>query len=123
MLGIPIIIMFPFLVVSILKEKWYPYFFIMARIWAKVILFGTGFYYKIEREQELEPNKSYMLIANHTSMTDIMLMLVVSKHPFVCRDDRPRKRDGGPPCAHQLGLVGRNFQNRQIQSGVERVTW
>ena len=83
MLGIPIIIMFPFLVISILKEKWYPYFFIMARIWAKVILFGTGFYYKIEREQEMEPNKSYMLVANHTSMTDIMLMLVVSKHPFV----------------------------------------
>jgi 1-acyl-sn-glycerol-3-phosphate acyltransferase len=83
MMGIPIIIMFPFLVVSILKEKWYPYFFIMARIWAKAILIGTGFYYKIEREQELEPNKSYMLIANHTSMTDIMLMLVVSKHPFV----------------------------------------
>lgn len=83
MMGIPIIIMFPFLVISILKEKWYPYFFIMARIWAKMALFGTGFYYKIEREQEFEANNSYMLIANHTSMTDIMLMLVVSKHPFV----------------------------------------
>jgi 1-acyl-sn-glycerol-3-phosphate acyltransferase len=55
----------------------------MARIWAKMALFGTGFYYKIEREQEFEANNSYMLIANHTSMTDIMLMLVVSKHPFV----------------------------------------
>jgi 1-acyl-sn-glycerol-3-phosphate acyltransferase len=55
----------------------------LARVWAKAILIGTGFYYKIEREQKLEPNKSYMLIANHTSMTDIMLMLVVSKHPFV----------------------------------------
>jgi len=75
--------MFPFLVISILKEKWYPYFFIMARIWAKIALFGTGFYYKIERKQEFEANKSYMLIANHTSMTDIMLMLVVTKHPFV----------------------------------------
>ncbi|MDH4403717.1 MAG: lysophospholipid acyltransferase family protein [Flavobacterium sp.] len=83
MMGIPIIIMFPFLVFSILKEKWYPYFFIMARIWAKMTLFGTGFYYKIEREQEFEANNSYMLIANHTSMTDIMLMLVVSKYPFV----------------------------------------
>jgi 1-acyl-sn-glycerol-3-phosphate acyltransferase len=83
MMGIPIIIMFPFLVFSILKEKWYPYFFIMARIWAKMTLFGTGFYYKIEREQEFEANNSFMLIANHTSMTDIMLMLVVSKYPFV----------------------------------------
>lgn len=83
MMGIPIIIMLPFLLVSILKEKWYPYFFIMARIWAKAILYGSGFYYKIEREQELETGKSYMFVANHTSMADIMLMLAVTKHPFV----------------------------------------
>ncbi len=83
MMGIPIIIMLPFLVVSILKEKWYPYFFIMARIWAKAILYGSGFYYKIDREQELETAKSYMFNANHTSMADIMLMLAVTKHPFV----------------------------------------
>lgn len=83
MMGIPIIIMFPFLVVSILKEKWYPYFFVMARIWAKCILFTCGFYYKIEREEVLPTGKSYMFVANHTSMTDIMLMLAVVRHPFV----------------------------------------
>ena len=83
MMGIPIIMMLPFLVVSILKEKWYPYFFAMARIWAKVILFGSGFYYRVEREQKLDPKKSYMFVANHTSMTDIMLMLAVVKNPFV----------------------------------------
>lgn len=83
MMGIPIIIMLPFLVVSILKEKWYPYFFVMARIWAKSILYASGFYYKVEREQALEKGKSYMFVANHTSMADIMLMLAVTKHPFV----------------------------------------
>jgi 1-acyl-sn-glycerol-3-phosphate acyltransferase len=83
MMGIPIIIMLPFLVVSILKEKWYPYFFVMARIWAKAILFGSGFYYRVEREQKLDPKKSYMFVANHTSMADIMLMLAVVKNPFV----------------------------------------
>jgi 1-acyl-sn-glycerol-3-phosphate acyltransferase len=83
MMGIPIIIMLPFLIVSILKEKWYSYFFIMARIWAKCILYGSGFYYKVEREQQLESHKSYMFVANHTSMADIMLMLAVVKHPFV----------------------------------------
>ena len=83
MMAIPILVMLPFLVVSILREKWYPYFFIMARIWAKFILYGTGFYYKVEREQELLPKKSYMLVANHTSMADIMLMLAVSRNPFV----------------------------------------
>lgn len=83
LLGAPIIVMFPFLFVSILKEKWYPYFFIMARIWAKVILFGMGFWQKTECEQELDPKKSYMLVANHTSMTDIMMMLSITRNPFV----------------------------------------
>lgn len=81
---IPILVMLPFLVLSIISEKTYPYFFRMARIWAKFILFGMGFYYKIEIDQEFEKGKSYMLVSNHTSMTDIMLMLIVVKNnPFV----------------------------------------
>lgn len=83
LMGVPIIVMSPLLILSILSERTYPQFFILARFWAKIILIGMGFYYKIEREQEMERGKSYMLVANHTSMTDIMLMLVVSKNPFV----------------------------------------
>jgi 1-acyl-sn-glycerol-3-phosphate acyltransferase len=83
LMAIPILVMFPFLVISILKEEWYPYFFVMARIWAKVILYGMGFYYIVEREQEPSANKSYMFIANHTSMADIMLMLATIRNPFV----------------------------------------
>lgn len=83
LMALPILVMFPFLIISILKESWYPYFFKMARIWAKFILFGMGFYYKVEREQLPEKGKSYMIIANHTSMTDIMLMLALIKNPFV----------------------------------------
>lgn len=83
LMAIPILIMFPFLVLSILSEKGYPYFFVMARIWAKFILFGMGFYYKVDSEQAIEENKSYMIVANHTSMTDIMLMLAIIKNPFV----------------------------------------
>jgi len=83
MMAIPILIMFPFLVLSILSESGYPYFFKMARIWAKVILFGMGFYYKIDKQQEFDSDKSYMFIANHTSMVDIMLMLASVNKPFV----------------------------------------
>lgn len=82
-MAIPIIVMFPFLLVSILSEKWYPYFFVMARIWAKFILFGMGFPTKVDFEQQPEEGKSYMFVANHTSMTDIMLMLSVIRNPFV----------------------------------------
>ena len=83
LMAIPILVMFPFLFISILKEKWYPYFFVMARIWAKVILFGMGFFPKVESEEEIIEGKSYMFVSNHTSMTDIMLMLSVVKNPFV----------------------------------------
>jgi 1-acyl-sn-glycerol-3-phosphate acyltransferase len=83
LMAVPILLMFPFLVASIVTEKGYPYFFKMARIWAKSILWGMGFYYKIEKSKDLDPHKSYMFVANHTSMTDIMLMLAAIKNPFV----------------------------------------
>lgn len=78
-----IILLFPFLLVSILKEEWYPFFFRLAQLWARGILFAMGFYPRIVREQRFKKGDSYMLIANHTSMTDIMLMLIIAKNPFV----------------------------------------
>jgi 1-acyl-sn-glycerol-3-phosphate acyltransferase len=83
LMALPILIMLPFLLLSICKESWYPYFFVMARIWAKVILFGMGFYPKVVFQEAPQAGKSYMFIANHTSMTDIMLMLNTIRNPFV----------------------------------------
>jgi 1-acyl-sn-glycerol-3-phosphate acyltransferase len=81
---VPIIILFPFILATILSEKTYPLFFKIARVWSKIILFGMGFNYSIEGDDIFEDGKSYMLVANHTSMTDIMLMLIaVKNHPFV----------------------------------------
>ena len=58
LIALPILIMFPFLVASILKEKWYPYFFIMARIWARFILLGMGFRYTLEQDESIIDRKS-----------------------------------------------------------------
>jgi 1-acyl-sn-glycerol-3-phosphate acyltransferase len=80
---IPILVLFPILFVSILKESWYPFFFKLARFWAALILFGMGFYPVIRREEFYDKRKSYMFVSNHTSMLDIMLMLYVAKNPFV----------------------------------------
>ncbi len=80
---VPIIVLLPLLLISILKEEWYPMFFKLARFWASVILIGMGFRWYIKREQIPEKHKSYMFVANHTSMADIMLMLVSVKNPFV----------------------------------------
>ena len=84
LVALPIILFFPFLLIFSSREKFYPQFFWMARnIWANVVLYGMGFFPKINRDGKLEKGKSYMLIANHTSMTDIMLMLKTSRYPFV----------------------------------------
>ncbi len=83
LVALPILVMFPVLLVSILKESWYPFFFKLARLWARFILLGMGFRVNIVYNQKPEKGKSYMFIANHTSMTDIMLMLVAVKNPFV----------------------------------------
>lgn len=80
---VPIIVLFPFILATILSEKTYPLFFKIARLWSKIILIGMGFNYSIEGDDVFEEGKSYMLVANHTSMTDIMLMLAVVDRPFV----------------------------------------
>lgn len=82
-MAIPILVMSPLLILSILKEEWYPYFFKLARIWARFILIFMGFKVKVSRDETTDINKSYMFIANHTSITDVMLMLVTVKNPFV----------------------------------------
>lgn len=83
LMAVPIIIMFPLLLLFTAKEKYYPHFFYLARVWAKIILYGMGFYPKVKKLQIPDRDKSYMFIANHTSMTDIMLMLLIIKNPFV----------------------------------------
>jgi len=83
MVALPILVLFPILIFSILKEEWYPFFFKIARLWAKCILIGMGFRWIIDSEQTPELDNGYMFVANHTSMTDIMLMLVTVKNPFV----------------------------------------
>ncbi|MEZ4875285.1 MAG: lysophospholipid acyltransferase family protein [Flavobacteriaceae bacterium] len=80
---VPILVLFPVLLISISKESWYPFFFKLARLWSKFILMGMGFYPKVRRDVVYEKGKSYMFVANHTSMIDIMLMLYVVKNPFV----------------------------------------
>ncbi|MEN8817201.1 MAG: lysophospholipid acyltransferase family protein [Nonlabens sp.] len=83
LMGIPIILLFPILIILTISEKTYHLFFMVARFWAAIILYGMGFWPIIKRVEPMEKGQSYMLVANHTSMTDIMMMLLISKNPFV----------------------------------------
>lgn len=81
--AIPTVILFPVLIVCLLKDNYYPYFFRLAKIWGRFILVGMGFSRKVSIETSLNPKSSYMFVPNHVSMIDIMLILSVIDHPFV----------------------------------------
>lgn len=84
LVSVPILVFFPVLLLLTTSERLYPQFFWVARnMWACPILYGMGLIPRFTREEKLVRGKSYMLVANHTSMTDIMLMLRASKNPFV----------------------------------------
>lgn len=82
-IAVATISLFPFLLVSILKYSWYPFFFKVARTWSAIIIYGIGCYPIVKREVKYQKGKSYMFVANHTSMLDIMLMFYSTKNPFV----------------------------------------
>jgi len=73
----------PVLFIIISNEKNYKTYYKIARFWGKTILFVMGFPTKIDYDQKTDPNKSYLFIANHTSLVDIMLVLVAHKNPTV----------------------------------------
>lgn len=74
----------PFLLFVIWSDKQYKYFYKLARIWAICVFYGIGMRYNLVGTSKLNKNSSYVFIANHTSMLDIMLMLIVVKdNPFV----------------------------------------
>ena len=81
---IGIVISLPFLFIFSVKESYYPYFYWVVRnIWSNLIMYGMGFYPEIKFKQDIVKGKSYMLVSNHKSMIDIMLMLSLSKDPIV----------------------------------------
>ncbi|NND15700.1 MAG: 1-acyl-sn-glycerol-3-phosphate acyltransferase [Eudoraea sp.] len=82
--ALPILIFSPILIVFSLSERTYPQLFWMARnVWANTILYGMGCIPKITHKENIKKGNSYMFIANHTSMLDIMLMLKCTRNPFV----------------------------------------
>lgn len=66
------------------SAKTFPWAYKGIRLWAILVFFGSGFRLKFEGNLKLDPHKSYMLISNHTSIVDIMVMAVIHpNHPVV----------------------------------------
>lgn len=81
---IVILLLSPFLLVTIWSDQTYGAFYKVARLWARLTFYGMGMSYHVESSYPWVKGKSYMFIANHTSMMDIMMMLLLVKdNPFV----------------------------------------
>ena len=80
---ITIMIMVPFLLVLTSKEEYYPTFWKMVRLWAKVLIYGMGFRPKIQADEVLDRKKSYMFCPNHASLMDPFVLIALSKNPIV----------------------------------------
>lgn len=78
-----IIIMSPVLIILSSSEKLYPRFWKVVRVFSYIIIYGMGCRLKIEREEEIQKDQSYVFCANHTSFLDIWIMCILSKNPIV----------------------------------------
>ncbi|WP_185858635.1 lysophospholipid acyltransferase family protein [Blattabacterium cuenoti] len=67
------------------KEKYYPIAYWFHQMWARCNLFLMGFWYVLEKDKEiLDKKKQYVIISNHTSIMDIMLIYsLMRNHPLV----------------------------------------
>ena len=82
--AIPVLVLFPLLALLVLLPNTYGILFWIARnIWAPFVLFGMGFFPKIDNRSAANQRQSHVLIANHSSYIDIFLILRAWKTPFV----------------------------------------
>jgi len=80
--GLPIIIFSPLIYISIVMD-WQKMFTCLKYVWGNWVTFAMGFIVKVDKQAVIDPKQSYIIIANHTSMMDIMLLLKLICLPFV----------------------------------------
>lgn len=82
--AVPVLLLFPLLAfLLVLPNGYLPFFWIARNIWSRIVLLGTGFWMTKKISTPLDDKKSYLLVANHSSYIDIMLMFAAAPNPFV----------------------------------------
>lgn len=76
----------PFTLLFSIRPKDFPKAYIFIRLWCYILFYGMGFSYQLINTtgQQLSREQNYILIANHTSIMDIMLMSVLHPHHPIC---------------------------------------
>lgn len=77
------IVSLPFIVptcVILIALNRYKPFYQTERLWAKFVFYTSGFYFQKEGfEKNLTPNQPCMIVSNHTSVLDVIIMFIL--HP------------------------------------------
>lgn len=78
-IGVAIVLLFPFILVTALVPQWHKAFFWFARLWGKTVVKAMGFRLHVDQKAEVNWNKPFVVIANHTSEIDIMATLALAE--------------------------------------------
>ena len=86
-LGIVFTVLFfiPVMLLSI-KRSHYKHAYFFVRLWCMAMFYGMGFRYRLHNlsKDSIQKKQHYVIIANHTSMMDIMLPCILfPHHPIV----------------------------------------
>lgn len=80
---IAIVLLFPFILITAQRERSYPTFFRLARVWAWIVLVLSGFWPRVTWAEKPSRDELYIICPNHTSMIDIMLTLAIFPNCFL----------------------------------------
>ena len=68
------------------KKSHYKYAYIFIRLWCLGMFYGMGFRYRLikESKKQIEEGRTYVFIANHTSMIDVLIPCILMPHHPMC---------------------------------------
>ncbi|MGI9526067.1 MAG: lysophospholipid acyltransferase family protein [Weeksellaceae bacterium] len=72
-----------FVIPMCFREKDFPKAYYFMRIWAKAVFYGSGLRLEKVGFNSFQSTHPYIMVSNHTSMMDIMVMLMINKDPMV----------------------------------------
>ena len=76
------ILLYPLFFILLRKRSWFRYAFRLKKVWAHIMLFGSGIFYKIKKEGVIDRKRSYVICPNHTSYLDIVLTNIAFSNYF-----------------------------------------
>jgi len=76
------VILYPLFLILLSKEKWYGAANQLRVVWARLLFFMTGIFYRIHYEEKLSEEKPYIFCANHFSYMDIPMSALVVKRSW-----------------------------------------